>query len=156
MEDFDSKFRRVAENIADAIRCAAGVQGRGDISVIVEDKGAIEQLVAEALGSTGLCVIVGVTGFSRRAQSGPVITGTLDMEFRVVEIPSVNRTEQGFVTAQQMAEWLAMNLHWRTWEGMDGRPLLFGGFQRDDSDEFNICRVNFSGECSLGTVKKEN
>ena len=110
MEDFDSKFRRVAENIADAIRGAAGVQGRGDISVIVEDKGAIDQLVAEALGSTGLCVIVGVTGFSRRAQSGPVITGTLDMEFRVVEIPSVNRTEQGFVTAQQMAEWLAMNL----------------------------------------------
>ena len=110
MEDFDSKFRRVAENIADAIRGAAGVEGRGDISVIVEDKGAIDQLVAEALGSTGLCVIVGVTGFSRRAQSGPVITGTLDMEFRVVEIPSVNRTEQGFVTAQQMAEWLAMNL----------------------------------------------
>ena len=91
MEDFDSKFRRVAENIADAIRGAAGVEGRGDISVIVEDKGAIDQLVAEALGSTGLCVIVGVTGFSRRAQSGPVITGTLDMEFRVVEIPSVTR-----------------------------------------------------------------
>lgn len=153
MEDFGSSFRRVAEDIADSIRDAAGVQGRGDVSVIVEDKGDIDALVAEALGSVGLCVIVGVTGFTRRAQSGPVITGTLDFEFRVVETPAVNRTEQGFVTAQQMAEWLARNLHWRTWEGMGGKPLLFGGFQRDDTDEFNVCRVNFSGECSLGTVK---
>lgn len=154
MEDFDSKFRRIAEAIADAIRCAAGVAGHGGISVVVEDKGDIDALVAEALGSVGLCVIVGVTGFTRRAQSGPVITGSFDMEFRVVEIPSVNRTAQGFVTSQQMAEWLARNLHWRTWEGMDGRPLLFGGFQRDDADEANICRVTFSGECSLGMVKE--
>lgn len=153
MEDFISKFRGVAEGIADAIRDAAGVQGRGDVSVIVEDKGDVEALVAEAIGSVGLCVIIGITGFTRRAQSGPVITGTLDFEFRVAEIPSVNRTAQGFVTAQQMAEWLARNLHWRTWDGMDGRPLLFVGFQRDDSDEFNVCRVNFTGECSLGTVK---
>ena len=155
MDFFRSQFRELAKKIAADIRHAEGVQGRHNITVIVEDAGTVENEVAEALSVAGICIIIGVTGFRRVSQSGPVIIGSVSLEFRVIERPSVNRNEQGFITTQQMTEWLITNLHWRTWEGMNGKPLLFQDFQRDDTDNCNISRVNFSGEYSLGMVIKE-
>ena len=144
-----SKFRDIAEGIADYIRSLGCFDGRSDITVIVEDKGVIEKEIAQAMSFGGVCIIVGITGFDRRSQSGPLVTGTLKFELRIIERVAINRGHQGAMTVQEAAEHLARGLHWENVGGLDS-PLLFQDFSREDSDEFNIVRMNFSGEASLG------
>lgn len=148
----ESKFRVVAENVAEAIRNIPQFAGRADVSVVVEDKGDVDFQIAEAVAGVGVCVIVGVMGFSRRSQSGPVVSGTLNLEIRVIERPSVNRNEQGAVTAQEASEVILRSAHWRRVPGLAG-PLLFDGFTRDDTAEMDVVRNTYNAEMSFGLAE---
>ena len=153
---YKSKFRDIAEGIADYIRSLGCFDGRSDITVIVEDKGVIEKEIAQSLSFAGVCILIAVMGFDRLGSSGPILRGNLKLEFRVMEHPFANREKQGSMTAQQVMELLIQNTHWRTFDGMDGRPLLFQDFSREDTDEVNVVRGNWSGEVSLGMVTTQN
>lgn len=148
----ESQFRDICENLAAYIRTLDGIKGNSAVTVIVEDKGDIDSQIAEALGYAGVTIMIGVIGFDRKPNSGELITGNLKLELRIMERPAVNRNEQGHITAQQMIEKLILDLHWKRVVGMSG-PIKFKDFSRDDTNELDIIRSNFAGECSLGMVR---
>jgi len=141
-------LRHVAEEIAEGIREDEYLRESGKMAVIVEDNADIRTEIELGLAESGLQIVVAVTGFDRRGDSGAVLTGTVAIEIRILENPSLNRSESEGLTAQNAAEHLATCLHWSLWETVNG-PLRFSGMNRDDVDGINVMRMNFAGECSL-------
>lgn len=147
-------LREVEEGIADAIRTDPYVLSSGSVSVVVEDLADISYEIAKALGETGLCVTVAVTGFRKRDDVGPMVQGTLTVEIACYENPTLNRQDASTPTAQGMAEHLARTLNWRKLPQLTNK-LIFKDFSRDDVEEANIMRGRFEVEHRLGFEEAE-
>ena len=150
--DGEGTLRRVADAMASAIRADAVVAASaGRVTVCVEDRQDMETAISEALGKAGgICVMVGIAGFERRAQSGPVLQGTVSIEVRAMEVPALNRSspDGAWMTAQGLTERLALALHWRRLPGMT-EMLRFRRFVREDGDAVNVARGFWELEQSL-------
>ena len=143
-------LREIADDIADFIREDEEFKPISNLKVVVEDKADIATEIQNAIAQTGgMCVMVCTPGFRRRSQTGPLVQGTLDIEIRVYEQPSLNRGVQGAFTAQQVAELLMVLLHYRKLPSIQNW-LNFKDFVRQDVDEANIVSVNFDTEFSFG------
>lgn len=144
-------LRNCATSVADAIRADEMIGSYAQqITVIVEDRANIETTIKTAItkATGGVAVLVAVTGFRRRTQSGPLLTGTLDIEISVHENPMFNRKGNFTITAQCVAERLARILHWRAPDGFD-HPLLFEDMARVDDNSANIVAMKFRVEQTL-------
>lgn len=143
-------LREIAEGIAGFIREDVALKPIPHLKVVVEDKADIATEIQGAIAQAGgLCVMVCTPGFRRRNGSGAVLQGTLDVEIRVYEQPSLNRGTQGSHTAQQIAELLMLLLHRREFPFLS-YWLNFRDFARQDVDEANIVSLNFDTEYSFG------
>lgn len=145
----NSETRRLAEAIAQTIKDDEWLGNSRTLNVVVEDNAVISTEIEKALGKLGILVLIGVTGYHRRQNSGPYITGTLEFSIGCFENPLFNRTTQNSMTAQAVAERLAVILHWAKPEGFDN-PIVFDSFDRDDDNKANIEIVRFHVEQSLG------
>ena len=151
IETLQTVTRTCAETIASFIEADEILGSYGDnLTVIVEDKAEIESSIRTAItkGTGGVAVLVAVTGFRRRANSGRNLTGTLDFQISVHENPMFNRKGQFVMTAQCVAERIAAILHWTRLEGFDN-PLLVDGLQRTDDNTANIMVVEVRTEQRL-------
>lgn len=145
-----SNLREVAEAIAEVIRTDAAVVESGKVTVCVEDKADVAFQIQNALGALGLCVVVAITGFDRRSQSGPIISGNARIELSVYEAPPLNSGEpRSGLTAQGLSERIASVLHYARFPGLVTGPLRFTNFSRDDVDEANIVRNTYEAETVL-------
>lgn len=147
----DQELRELAEKIAAFIRADEQLAAAGHVNVVVEDKADAENEIAQAIGQLGVLVLVIVTGFTRKQNSGPVLAGTVRVEIRCYEHPSLNRDGTAW-TAQHVTERLIRILHWRTIEGIQ-TPVRFVDFGRDDVPEANVTRANYVFEHSLGVAE---
>ena len=121
-----------------------------NLTVLVEDKANITSTINAAISKAtgGVAVMVAVTGFRRRKNSGRVLTGTIDFQISVHENPLFNRKGQFVMTAQCVAERIAVALHWVKLPGFDNR-LLFDDMRRADDNSANIEVVMFHAEQNL-------
>lgn len=143
-------LRRYADAIAEFVREDAVLGSYGGLTVVVEDRANIDTEISRAIAKAtgGVAVLVSVTGFRRRANSGRALTGTIDFEVSVHENPLFNRKGQFVLTAQCVAERLAALLHWVRLDGFDGR-LLFDDLVRADDNAANVVVAKFHAEQTL-------
>ena len=106
----DQELRELAEKIAAFIRLDEQLAAAGHVNVVVEDKADAENEIAQAIGQLGVLVLVIVSGFTRKQNSGPVLAGTVRVEIRCYEHPSLNRDGTAW-TAQHVTERLIRILH---------------------------------------------
>ena len=144
----NKELRTLAEAIAGFIREDKGLQESGHVTVVVEDAADVEMAIRAAIGRLGVLVLVIVTGFDRRDNSGAVLFGTVRMEIRCYEHPSLNRDGTAW-TAQHVMEHLVKLLHWRVVPGLQ-TPMRFKNFARDDVQSANIVRSQFVFDHVLG------
>ncbi len=151
----DTVLRRCAESVARAIRDDEVLSAYDNLTVIVEDKAEIETAISTAIskGTGGVAVLVAVTGFRRRANSGAILTGALDIDVSCHENPLFNRKGQFVLTAQCVAERVARILHWRQLDGFDN-VLTVESADRADDNKANVVVVRLRTEQGLcGEVK---
>ena len=150
VETLKTVLRSYAVAIANAIEADEVLGAYKNLSVVVEDKANIQTTINAAISKAtgGVAVMVAVTGFHRRRNSGKVLTGTIDFQVSVHENPIFNRKGQFVLTAQCVAERLAVALHWVRLPGFDNR-LLFDDIQRADDNSANIEVVTFHAEQNL-------
>lgn len=153
VETLTTVLRTYASDIARFIEADAVLGGYGGLTVIVEDKANIETSIRAAItkATGGVAVLVAVTGFRRRPNSGELLTGTIDFQISVHENPIFNRKGQFVLTAQCVAERLAALLHWARIPGYDNR-LLFDDLVRVDDNAANIVAVKLHAEQTLRGV----
>ena len=141
-------LRECCETIAEFIRQDEVLGDSSAVTVVVEDKAVVAQEIAQAIGRTGVCILVAVTGFERRDQS-PVPQGNLRLQISCYEHRELNRDDPSALTAQAASERLARILHYRRLPCFVGQ-IVFTDFARDDVDEANIVRGNYFVQTYLG------
>ena len=141
------EFRQLAENIADFIRDDPELKDAGHVNVVVEDRADVEAEIARAIGQLGVLALVIITGFDRRQNSGPSLAGTVRVEIRCLEHPSLNRDGTAW-TAQHVTERIVKILHWGEVPGIQ-TPVRFVNFGREDAEEANVVRATFAFEQAL-------
>lgn len=143
-----TSLRDVAQGLADCIANDRVLHDDGNVTVVVEDKGNFQFQIEEALGQTGVCVTIAVTGF-RRVERSPILQGTLELQISCFEHPALNRDDESVLTAQGVAERLVELLHYRRFPFL-ANQMIFKDFRREDLDEANIVRCNFEANTLLG------
>lgn len=141
-------LRSIAEGIARCIAEDKFLHDRCHLTVVVEDKGDYGYRIAEALGATGVCVTVAVTGFNRVDRS-PLLQGNLNIQISTYEHPSLNRDDPSTLTAQGAMERTCSLLHYRRFDFVPNR-LIFKSFRREDTDDVNIVRADFETNVLIG------
>lgn len=147
----DGILRGCADEIAAVISEDEFLAEGDGVTVLVEDRGDWRfKLANEIARLKGVAVLVAITGFNRRPNSGRRLEGTLHIEVTCIENPVLNRRSQNAITAQRAAERLARLLHWRRL-GKDGfdNPLLLTDIGRNDDNMANIEVLRFETEQSL-------
>lgn len=141
----DTVLRRYADDIARAIRADGVVASCGEsIEVIVEDRAEIENAIKTAItkATGGVAVLVTVVRWRRRANTGRLMTGDIDFQISVHENPLFNRKGQFVLTAQCVAERIAVLLHWRRLADAEGREydsrIVVDDIVRSDDKTANI------------------
>lgn len=141
-------MRQIAEGIAEFIRADEYLSACGNISVVVEDKAGVAYEVARALGGIGVLVLISVVGF-RRYERAQVVAGDIEFQISCFEHPELNRAGLDTPTAQGVAEYLSKILHYHRFPFLVGQ-FIFKDFGRDDVDEANIVRSNYTVHTQLG------
>ena len=152
-ETLTTVLRAYASDLARFIEADEVLGNYGGLTVIVEDKANIETSIRAAItkATGGVAVLVAVTGFRRRPNSGALLTGTIDFQISVHENPLFNRKGQFVLTTQCVAERLAALLHWARVPGYDNR-ILFDDLVRADDNAANIVVVKLHAEQTLRGV----
>lgn len=140
-------LRRVAQEIADFIEADDVLHDAGHVTVVVEDKADVGFELQQALGRTGVCVLVAVTGF-RRVDRGSLPQGDAEIQISCYEHPVLNREDPANMTSQSVMERLVNILHYERFESTVGQ-MVFESFSRDDIDEANVVRGNFKVHVDL-------
>ncbi len=153
VEALTTVLRAYASDLARFIEADEVLGNYGGLTVIVEDRADVETQVNTAItkATGGVAVLVAVTGFRRRPNSGELLTGTIDFQVSVHENPLFNRKGQFVLTAQCVAERLAALLHWARVPGYDNR-LLFEDLVRADDNAANVVVVRLHAEQTLRGV----
>jgi hypothetical protein len=146
----DTVLRTYADALATFVRNDEVLGAYNSITVVVEDRANIETTISQAIAKAtgGVAILVSVTGFRRRQNSGRVLSGTIDFQLSVHENPLFNRKGQFVLTAQCVAERLAVILHWTRLDGFDSR-VVFDELQRADDNAANIVVARFHAEQTL-------
>ena len=155
VEAMETVMRRCAETVARFIESDEVLGSYDGLAVIVEDKAEIESAIKAATtrATGGVAVLVAVTGFRRRQNSGRILTGTLGFQISVHENPLFNRKGQFVLTAQCAAERIAAILHWTKLDGFDNR-MTVDDMRRADDNSANIVVVRAAAEQSIkGTIQ---
>lgn len=142
-----NRQREIAQTIADRIKgavqlCDELMQGCR-LDVLVEDKLSGSFAIENNLGRNGICVIVGITGFTRKPNTAHILFGTLNIDVSVYENPDMSRETENSPTAQMVAEFLMQTLHWHKADGWLS-PLRLQGISRADEYPFVVERMTFS------------
>ncbi len=145
----------IAESIREKVQANATMKNGAEVTVLVEDKLDSSFRIEEMLGRNNLSVIVGLTGFTRKPQTGPLIFGTANLDISVFEKPMLNRESAGTPTAQMLAEFLIDGLHWAMPEGFD-TPLRFQTMTRADEPQTIVVRMLFVADIQLTTLSTED
>lgn len=153
VETLTTVLRAYASDLARFIEADEVLGCYGGLTVIVEDRADVETQINTAItkATGGVAVLVAVTGFRRRPNSGELLTGTIDFQVSVHENPLFNRKGQFVLTAQCVAERLAAFLHWARVPGYDNR-LLFEDLVRADDNAANVVVVRLHAEQTLRGV----
>lgn len=122
---------RLVRDVADILRAAEGTVWRDEsrAAVVREDEGDLDELIAQAMGRTGLCATVMLRSLSGAARNmaGPVFRSA-EIVVEVAERSPVNRPAGLGVSAVEAAEQAARALHQaRT---TSGRILLVEAVRR--------------------------
>ena len=141
-------LRQIAEGIAEYIRADEYLSACGNISVVVEDKAAVGYEVTRALGGVGVLVLISVVGFRRNGRP-MVVAGDIEFQISCFEHPELNRAGLDTPTAQGVAEHLSKILHYHRFPFLVGQ-FIFKDAGRDDVEEANIVRSNYSAYTQLG------
>ncbi len=145
----------IADLIREQVQANATLKNGAEVTVLVEDKLDSSFRIEEMLGRNNLAVIVGLTGFSRKQQSGSLIFGTANFDISVFENPMLNRESIGTPTAQMLAEFLTCVLHWTKPQGFD-TPLRFQTMTRADEPQTIVVRMSFVADIQLAALAREN
>ena len=148
----ESALREAAETVAAAIRELAK-DIPGDVTCLVEDRGDVIFETQRAIAKAGVVVVVAVDRFARRANSGPLLTGTLTLDVTASENLPLNRAQADYTTAQAVAEALAAALHWRAFGGRFASPLRLATMEKlYPSEKVTSVALAFEAEYLLGGV----
>jgi hypothetical protein len=140
-------FRDIADGIAKFIEQDQVLHDDGNVTVVVEDRGDFGFQIQQALGQLGVCVTVAIASFSR-VDNSPILQGKVELQISTYEHPALNRSDPALLTAQGAMERIVRILHGRRFPFLANR-MLFGGLRRDDTDEVNIVRGDFSANTLL-------
>ena len=145
-----NSLRQAAEKIALAIRKLAEEMSWTNVTCLVEDKGDVIFEVNKAISEVGVVVVVAVDRFTRRTNSGQILTGTLTIDVTASENVPVNREQDPYVTAQGVAEAIAQRFHWRTFEGGFISPLRLASLDKSyPGQTITSVALSFAAEYSL-------
>jgi hypothetical protein len=138
--------------LAQIIESDDAIRKDGHVTVVVEDKCDVDTAIRTALGMTGVGVVVAILGF-RRVDGSPILQGNLEMQATCFEQPGLNRDDLSVLTAQGVAERIMSILHYRRAPFL-ANQIIVSGYGRDDRDDANVARVEFSANTLVGYEKR--
>ncbi len=135
---------RISKKIRDHIAADERIAACG-IGVTYTDAGDVANEIDEQLESVGLHVNVRAIEWSPQTSGGHTSVGFAVATIAVGELVGVNRANDGFVTAQDLAEYLMMLLNGAKIEGAHGPLNLAAGpkLEVDEKNEMNLVTISF-------------